>query len=109
MALDIEAVKQLATDISELNERTLKLIGLPLDVMLVMVFRNSSQQGLVANGYMTQVGDHGQFIPTKETLKLWLDSYIARVIDAEQRAAAKQQPQQPPAAPAPEKPGLDQV
>lgn len=110
MAYSEEEAKKLPAEIAALNERVLDLLGLPLDVMLVMVFRAASMDGLVANGHMAQVGDHGQFIPTKETLTLWLNSYINRVVKAEAAQKAKdmatqqQPPQAPPAQP---QPGLD--
>lgn len=55
---------------------SLELCGMPFDSLLGQVFQTAAQQGMAAGGKMINFGAGPRFVPTRETMALWLDTFF---------------------------------
>lgn len=70
-------------DLVDLWSKSIELTGVPLDMILIMLFRNATNRGLVANGVMVNVGGQGSFVPDADTLTKWANSYFDAIAQAD--------------------------
>lgn len=84
---DYETFKQILV---RLDEQSQALFELPLDVLLTMVHRHATQQGLEGAGKMGTYSGLAQFVPNKNTLNEWVFAYLSEI---QRREAAKAMPE----------------
>ena len=74
-----EQAMRFRANLLKLNERSLALFELPLDVMLTMVYRNATNDGLLGNGRMAIYAGVSQFQPDEATFAAWFDAYLLEI------------------------------
>ena len=62
---------------------TLDYTGIPIDVLLVILYRFASDLELPADGKMVKYGSNSNFVPSDETLETWLTEYLKKSEEAE--------------------------
>lgn len=64
---------------------TLDFTGVPMDVLLVMLYRYAADRELPAGGKMVQYGANANFVPDDATLEAWLTDYLKTAEEVELR------------------------
>ncbi|UOF78674.1 hypothetical protein [Caudoviricetes sp.] len=81
--MDTAQLELFKKDLLNVWAKSIEQVGLPLDMLLVMIFRNASNHGLIANGTMVSVGGQGSFVPDNATLDKWVTNYFGALVATE--------------------------
>lgn len=75
----LEDYKTFKDIVVRLNQNSIAMFQLPLDVLLTMMTRFATQSELEGSGKMANYGGVSIFVPDQQTFDKWLESYLLEI------------------------------